>query len=58
VLILWQAAVKSMAADLVLSMVPSTRVETFDDAGHALFVDDAARFDALLEDFVQHLPER
>jgi non-heme chloroperoxidase len=58
VLILCQAAGKSMAADLVLSIVPSTRVETFDDAGHALFVDDAARFDALLEDFVQHLPER
>ncbi len=58
VLILCQAAVKSMAADLVLSLVPSTRVETFDDAGHALFVDDAARFDAVLEDFVQHLAVR
>jgi len=58
VLILCQAAVKSMAADLVLSIVPSTGVETFDDAGHALFVDDAARFGAVLEDFVQHLPER
>jgi len=33
-------------------------VETFDDAGHALFVDDAARFDAVPEDFLQHLPER
>ncbi len=55
VLILCQAAV---AAHLLLSIVPSTRVETFDDGGHALFVDDAARFDALLEDFVPHLPER
>ena len=56
VLILCQAALKSMAADLVVSIVPSTRVETFDDAGHALFVDDATRFNSILEDFVRHLP--
>ena len=33
-------------------------IKELDDAGQALFVDDAARFDALLEDFVQHLAER
>ena len=56
VLITCQAALKPMAADLVKSTIPSTRVETFDDAGHALFVDDADRFNSLLEGFVAHLP--
>lgn len=58
VLITCQTGLKSVAADLVKSMVPSTRVELFDDAGHALFVDDADRFNAVLEDFVQHLPQQ
>ncbi len=58
VLIACETPLKSMAADLIKSMLPSTRVELFDDAGHALFVDDADRFNALLEDFLQHLPAR
>ena len=35
---------------------PNTRVEVFDDAGHALFVDDADRFNSLLNDFISTLP--
>ena len=35
---------------------PATRVEVFPDAGHALFVDDSERFNALLEAFVASLP--
>ena len=31
---------------------PATRVEVFADAGHALFVDESARFNALLSQFV------
>ncbi len=31
---------------------PGTQVAVFDDAGHALFVDDAARFNAVLASFV------
>jgi non-heme chloroperoxidase len=57
VLITCQAAMKSVAADLVKSMVPSARVELFDDAGHALFVDDAERFNAVLDDFLLHPPQ-
>jgi microsomal epoxide hydrolase len=34
---------------------PDIRVEVFPDAGHALFVDQAERFNALLEGFVQPL---
>jgi pimeloyl-ACP methyl ester carboxylesterase len=45
-----------MAADPVISAIPSARVELFEDAGHPLFVDDADRFDAVLDDFIQHLP--
>ena len=29
---------------------PQSRIEVFEDAGHALFVDDAARFNRLLTD--------
>lgn len=31
---------------------PRARVETFEDCGHALFVDQAARFNALIRDFL------
>jgi microsomal epoxide hydrolase len=31
---------------------PGTQIAVFDDAGHALFVDDAARFNALLAAFI------
>lgn len=55
-LIICETAMKGPAADLIKSMVPSTRVELFDDAGHALFVDDSTRFNTVLEDFLQHLP--
>ena len=41
------AQAQSLAAD-----DPWARTELFADAGHALFVDDAARFDALLGDFI------
>ena len=56
ILITCQAAMKSFAADLIVSSMPTTRVEVFEDAGHALFVDDAERFNSVLEDFLKHLP--
>lgn len=34
---------------------PGTRIEVFEKAGHALFVDEPQRFNALLEDFVRGL---
>lgn len=34
---------------------PNTRVEFVEDAGHALFVDDADRFNSILADFLTHL---
>jgi non-heme chloroperoxidase len=58
VLITCETATEGPAVDLIKSMVPSARVELFDNAGHALFVDDSARFNAVLEDFLQHLPAR
>lgn len=56
VLVVCETAMKSQAADPVKSIAPSTRVELFEDAGHALFVDDADRFNAVMEDFLKHLP--
>jgi microsomal epoxide hydrolase len=35
---------------------PGTRIELFERAGHALFVDEPERFNTLIEDFVQSLP--
>lgn len=32
---------------------PGVETELFPDAGHALFIDDAARFDALMQDFIK-----
>ncbi len=57
VLVMCQAQLKGMAADPIVSAIPTARVELFEDAGHALFVDDAVRFNALLGNFIQHLPE-
>lgn len=37
---------------IVRSLVPSAEAEVFEDAGHALFVDDAERFNEVLEKFV------
>lgn len=42
-------------AEMVRRTVPGARVEVFRDAGHALFVDEPARFNALLESFMEDL---
>jgi microsomal epoxide hydrolase len=39
-------------AQMLKAKFPSLRVETFEDAGHALFVDDAERFNRLLDEFI------
>ena len=39
-------------AQIVKTKLPSARVENFEDAGHALFVDDADRFNKLVDEFV------
>src|SRR5271156_4429101 len=41
------------AADLIRSSVSGSQAEVFEDAGHCLFVDDADRFNAVLENFLQ-----
>jgi microsomal epoxide hydrolase len=35
--------------------IPGARLEQFEDAGHALFVDDAERFNAVLDEFLKGL---
>ncbi|HVH67640.1 MAG TPA: alpha/beta hydrolase [Gemmatimonadales bacterium] len=42
-------------ADTVRARVPGARVEILEHAGHALFVDDADRFNRILESFLQGL---
>jgi microsomal epoxide hydrolase len=37
---------------------PQFEIAVFEDAGHALFVDEPERFNALLEDFVRRLSDR
>jgi non-heme chloroperoxidase len=46
------------AAQLIASTVPGGQGEVFEDAGHCLFVDDADRFNALLETFVKKASPR
>jgi non-heme chloroperoxidase len=41
------------AVDLITSTVPGGQGEVFEDAGHCLFVDDADRFNTLLEGFLE-----
>jgi pimeloyl-ACP methyl ester carboxylesterase len=47
-----------VAADLAKRHIPNAQTEIFEDAGHALFVDDAVRFNATMEKFVTSLPPR
>ena len=42
-------------ARLLAQQRPATRIEVFDGAGHALFVDQAGRFNATLGEFVESL---
>jgi microsomal epoxide hydrolase len=52
VLFVGSAAMKEQAASLQAKL-PSARTEIFPEAGHALFVDEAERFNQLLESFLQ-----
>ncbi len=38
-------------AEMMRQRLPAARIEMFENAGHALFVDEAGRFNALLADF-------
>jgi non-heme chloroperoxidase len=49
------SAVSSPAYERMHDAIAGSRLERFPDAGHALFVDDAGRFNALLEEFVAGL---
>jgi non-heme chloroperoxidase len=40
-------------AELIRSSVPGAQAEVFEDAGHCLFVDDADRFNTVLESFLK-----
>ena len=44
--------------DIVKTRRPATQTQLFAESGHALFVDEAAAFNALLEQFVQRATER
>ena len=41
------------AAELIRSSVPGAQAEVFEDAGHCLFVDDADRFNTVLDNFLK-----
>jgi len=55
VLYVYEAHTQSTADLIKAKLGDNARVEKFDDAGHALFVDDAARFNQLVEQFVDRL---
>ncbi len=41
------------SAELITATVPGSQAEVFTDAGHCLFVDDAVRFNTVLETFLK-----
>jgi len=41
------------AAEIIRSSVPGSQAEVFEDAGHCLFVDDADRFNTVLDSFLK-----
>jgi microsomal epoxide hydrolase len=52
------AAGKSIFAAQIADMqkrIPGVQYEVFEGAGHALFVDDADRFNSVLQDFIVDL---
>jgi microsomal epoxide hydrolase len=56
VLFVCQTSTKT-SAELFQSVLPLTRIEVMEGIGHALFVDDADRFNALVEDFLKNPPK-
>lgn len=46
-------AANRASAELIASAVPGGQAEVFDDAGHCLFVDDADRFNTVLDTFAK-----
>jgi microsomal epoxide hydrolase len=49
---------KKPQGEALKAKLPSARIEYLEGAGHALFVDQAEKFNAILEDFVQRLPSK
>jgi non-heme chloroperoxidase len=45
--------VNRSSAELITATVPGSQAEVFEDAGHCLFVDDASRFNTVLESFLK-----
>ena len=50
------SAVSNPADEQMQQRIAGSRLERFESAGHALFVDEADRFNGLLEDFLIGLP--
>jgi pimeloyl-ACP methyl ester carboxylesterase len=56
VLFAYQAQTQPTADLLKSKLGEKVRLERFDDAGHALFVENADKFNRILEEFIQALP--
>ena len=41
-------------AEVVKQEIPAARIEVFNDSGHALFMDEPERFNAVMEDFLRN----
>ena len=52
-----QGEAPSAQAKVVLTEVPTARIEVFPGSGHALFLDDPERFNRVLADFIGTLPK-
>ncbi|HXM05667.1 MAG TPA: hypothetical protein VN939_23840 [Chthoniobacterales bacterium] len=54
----YEPALEPNADFLNAKLGDTVRLERFDQAGHALFVDDPVRFNHLVEEFVESLPKQ
>jgi len=54
-LFIYEPGLQQTADFVKTKLGDKVRVEKFEDAGHALFVDDAERFNHLIDDFAQGL---
>ena len=56
--VLYVVAGSTDQAGMVKKLRPDARIEVFEDAGHALFVDEPERFNRVLEGFLATLPQQ
>ena len=51
-------ATRLQYVETIRAEIPTARIEVFEDSGHALFLDEPEKFNAILEDFIRSIAPR